>query len=217
MTKRHLYLVVVATFTLAALTLWQKQREKSAREQLHLLIQRSEADAQELKRLYAMEVSFRQMEQENAQLKRERLSVTGQTPEVEEPKEEWVDLKYGPGTSDRGFNCQRWARALANYAREHKGQFPMRLREAAGYLGDDEIAFRTALTRDQFEILFQGHANDLGDPDKTPVITEKKPAQTGRGIWTRWYGYANWLARIQTSPDGTFSEIENPRKPSTKE
>jgi hypothetical protein len=117
-----------------------------------------------------------------------------------------MDRTYGRGTSDRGIHCYRWGHALLSYARDHDGQFPVSLREVTGYLGDDESALRTALSRDQFEILYQGWLDEMTNPGATPVLREKHPSQTAGGVWTRAYAYGNLVAKIQTSADGSFDD-----------
>jgi hypothetical protein len=219
-------LVALMLFTAAAIMLWQKQRaehwmaesaslrealakaapflkeNQELREQLHAATQRAAADAQELARLHAVAAAVRQPEQGDARLDSERN--TSQQQPRSQPKVESMDRMYGPGTSDRGIHCYRWGYALLSYARHHYGQFPMSLREVVGYLGDDESAFRTALTRDQFEILYRGWLDEMTDPGATPVLREKRPLQTANGIWTRAYAYGNMVAKIETSTDDSL-------------
>ena len=215
-------LVAVIVVIASAIMLWQKQRAErwraevlslreavadaaqvqeenlELREQLHAATQRAAADAQELARLQAPAAAVRQTDRLDSK------QDTSQPLPQAQPKEDWMDRTYGRGTSDRGMHCYRWGHALLSYAREHDGQFPMSLREVTGYLGDDETAFRTALTRDQFEILYHGHLDEMANPGATPVLREKHPLQTMGGIWTRAYAYGNMVAKIETSTDNSL-------------
>lgn len=225
-----LWFVAVMMFAAAGITLWQRQRaerwmgeaaalrqvvgqaellreeNQELHEQLRAAARRSEADGQELMCLYAQTAAFRKTEEENARLKSERKTSTPQARR----KEEWMDRMYGEGTSDRGIHCLRWAYALIEYASEHDEQFPTSLREVVGFLGNDEAASQTALTQDQYEILYMGRRDDLSNPGGTPVLREKQPRQTAEGIWTRAYAYGNAVAKIQTSADGNFDDLKDP-------
>jgi hypothetical protein len=212
--------VAVIVVIAAAIMLWQKQRAERWRaealslrqavaqaaqvqeenQELRAATQRAVADAQELARLQAQAAAVRQTERLDS-----KQDTSRQPPEAQ-PKEDWMDRTYGRGTSDRGIHCYRWGHALLSYARDHDGQFPVSLREVTGYLGDDESALRTALSRDQFEILYQGWLDEMTNPGATPVLREKHPSQTAGGVWTRAYAYGNLVAKIQTSADGSFDD-----------
>lgn len=189
-----------------------KEENQELRERLQEANRYAEKDAKELARLYAQVGGFRQAEQEVMRLKDKGSDLTGQI--LQAPlKDEWLDRTYGQGTADRGIHCARWAHALLRYASDHDGEFPTSLREAVGYLGDDERALQTALTRDQYEILYYGRRDEMGDPNETLVIREKHPKQTTDGNWTRAYAYGNSSAKFQVSSDGTFGDPENPPSP----
>jgi hypothetical protein len=168
-----------------------REEKQSLQQQLDAAIQRSQ-----------------QPEQRNVELKSEAGDLA--TPKARaDSKRDRMDLTYGEGTAAGGINATRWGYALINYACEHDEQFPMGLRDAVGFLGDDEKTCRMATTMGQYEILYYGRRDEMSNPGETPVLREKQSWQTTDGMWARFYFYGDGVGRIRTSSDESFIDLEN--------
>ena len=105
------------------------------------------------------------------------------------------------------------------YAEEHQDRFPASLQEASSFLGPDDLTpeqkAQTALTADQFEILYQGRREDMTNPppEGAILLREKQPWRTPKGEWAKAYVYGHGAATIHTEPDGNFEKWEGQRIP----
>jgi hypothetical protein len=241
-TKLKISLAVVALVGIGAIILWQHEQAAGLRreaagllgqveqvttlsqenqrlsDQLKSATEAAEANSRELSRLRAQIGKLRLLEQENARLKSEH-DQSAKAPSTTRPNELPYDGFFGPGSNGRMHDAMRWGYALTAYASEHQGQFPASLQEASSLLGPDDVTpeqkAQTALTVDQFEMLYHGQREDMTNPppEGAILIREKQAWQTTSGEWARAYIYGNGFGTIHTEPDGNFQRWEGPRTP----
>jgi hypothetical protein len=197
----------------------QEENQRLA-EQLEAATERTQADARELARLRGQASTMRQTEQENVRLKAERESSTKE-PTQTEKEEAPYDRLFGAGSNMRMSHAMRWGYALISYASEHQGQFPSSFEEALSFLGPDDVTpdekAQTALTADQYEMLYHGRRENMTNPppEGAIIIRGKQPWQTSEGKWARTYIYGNGFGTIHSEPDGNFEKWESVRIPKT--
>lgn len=237
--------VGAATFVLAAiaaLIVWQQQQAKRLtaevaalrgqleraealqeenqrlRDQGKTATDTSQATARELLRLRAQAGAMRQLEQDNARLKSERdLAVKQAAQEQPEPDGPY-DRLYGQGANTKMRHAMRWGIALSMYSRQPEGLFPERLQEVVPFLPADlsaEDKAQTALTADQYELLYHGRLEDMTNPppEGAIIIREKQPWQTTQGAWARAYIFGDGHGLVHSERDGKFESWEGPRLP----
>jgi hypothetical protein len=189
-------------------------------DQLKAATERTQADARELARLRGQVTTMRQTEEENVRSKVEHEGSAKQRTQTEE-EEAPYDRLFGAGGNMRMRHAMRWGYALISYASEHQGQFPSSFEEASSFLGPDDVTpdekAQTALTADQYEMLYHGRREDMTNPppEGAIIIREKQPWQTSKGTWARTYIYGNGVGTIHTEPDGNFEKWESVRIPKT--
>jgi hypothetical protein len=116
----------------------------------------------------------------------------------------------GPRAENAKLNDARvLTSALKHYANEHQGQFPSSLDQVTGYLPpplDSNSRFDADAPlsgTNDFEIVYQGTTNDLGNipPRRVALIRERQPWLTPDGKWARAYGFADGGAETVVSDD----------------
>jgi RNA polymerase sigma factor (sigma-70 family) len=122
------------------------------------------------------------LQEENRRLQR-RLSREAQTPfQIQEQL--WAKTRW----------VEAWMRAFIAYARENQGRLPASFEQAEPFL-PREVREETAVTGDQFEILYHGSLDSLTNRESI-VFREKSlwPHETGK--WGRIYGMADCRSGI---------------------
>ena len=205
-TKLKVGAAVVVLAAIAALIIWQQQqakrllaevdglreqaeqsaalREENQRlsDQLKAAKEALQVNARELLRLRGQAGKQRQIEQENAQLRSERDGVAKQALQAPPEPDGPYDRLYGSGGNARLHHAMLWGLALSTYARQHQGQFPASFQEAVPFLDEEgdlsaEVKAQTALTADQYEVLYHGRQEDMTNPppEGAILIREKRP------------------------------------------
>jgi len=101
----------------------------------------------------------------------------------------------------------RWLRAFDAFAEKNRNEFPTSFDSARPFLSEEAVA-ETNLTAEQFEILYQGPATNIGSPSQVIVLREKQPRRHYDGNWGRAYGFADGHSEIHSSPDGDYDAWE---------
>lgn len=97
--------------------------------------------------------------------------------------------------------------ALLRYAREHDGQLPANLGQAANYLPQPHSQDNSNAPisgTNEFDIVYTGSLRDLDNvlPETVALIREHEAWQTTEGKWARIYGYADGSAsRVESDDD----------------
>ena len=112
----------------------------------------------------------------------------------------------------KGAFVKNWMLAFMLYSNEHDGWFPTNLEAAAWFL-QDEAKAETNVTTAQFEVVYHGTREGLGNPDETIVLREKQPWIGPGGKWMKVYGFGNGAAQLHIAPDGDFDTFEKQHLP----
>ena len=116
----------------------------------------------------------------------------------------------GPRAENAKLNDARvLTSVLKRYAFEHQGQFPSAFDQVTGYLpppltsNSPSWANAPLSGTNDFEIVYQGTTNDLGNipPRRVALIRERQPWLTPDGKWARAYGFADGGAETVVSDD----------------
>jgi preprotein translocase subunit SecG len=116
----------------------------------------------------------------------------------------------GPRADNSKLNDARgFTAAIQRYAREHQGVFPSTLDLVTAYLpqplssNSPGWANAPVSGTNDFEIVYQGGTNDLGNipPRRVALLRERQPWLTPDGKWARTYAYADGSAEILASDD----------------
>jgi RNA polymerase sigma factor (sigma-70 family) len=99
-----------------------------------------------------------------------------------------------------------WMMAFWQYADEHQGEFPTNFEMATSFLGGWTNA---TMVPEQFQIVYQGSRNAIGNPASVIVIREKDAWQAPDGGWLRAYAFADGHAEIHKTADGNFQPWES--------
>lgn len=185
-------------------------------DQLKAVLQNSQAETLELARLRGQAGRVVQIERENINLKAERQRDGSQSTQPETKEENPYDKLLGTGSGLRMQHAMRWGHAVHEYARQHEGQFPANLKDALMMLGPDgltaEEKAQTALTLDQYELLYHGRLDEMTNPPpEGAIILRSKAWQTDKGTWARTYIRGDGLGQMQVEPDGNFEKWESIR------
>ena len=95
---------------------------------------------------------------------------------------------------------------LIMHAQDHQGKFPATLDQVAPYLGANAETKFTGTN--QFELVYQGSLNNIGNPTSAVVVRETQASQAPGGNWFRAYGFADGHSEIRSSADGNFGAWE---------
>jgi hypothetical protein len=95
---------------------------------------------------------------------------------------------------------------LLMHARDHQGSVPPTLDQVAPYLANNSGGTLTGTN--QFELVYQGSLNDIGNPAAAVVVRETQASQSPNGNWFRAYGFADGHSEIHSSVDGNFGPWE---------
>ena len=179
--------------------------------------ERLKRNTDELARLRAQGGAMQRIEQENARLKSEGDRLAKQPAQAEQNQEaaEYY-RRMGPGSQERMKHAMLWGTALRMYSLQHQGLFPASFQDAVPFLNEGlsaEDKTKTALTADQYEILYHGRYEDMTNPppEGSIVIRGKQSWQTLQGTWARVYIWGSGLGTIQVEPDGHFEKWESSR------
>ncbi len=112
-------------------------------------------------------------------------------------------------TSGKMNDARVLTSALKRYADEHQGQFPSAFDQVTGYLpppltsNSPSWANAPLSGTNDFEIIYQGTTNDLGNipPRRVALIRERQAWLTPDGKWARAYGFADGGAETVVSDD----------------
>jgi hypothetical protein len=116
----------------------------------------------------------------------------------------------GPRADDSKLNDARgFTAAIRRYADEHQGVFPSTLDRVTAYLpqslssNSPGWANAPVSGTNDFEIVYQGGTNDLGNipPRRVALLRERQSWLTPDGKWARTYAYADGGAEIVVSDD----------------
>jgi RNA polymerase sigma factor (sigma-70 family) len=102
---------------------------------------------------------------------------------------------------------KQWMLAFWNYAGEHGQSFPGGFDQARDYFPDQGNG--DGLTTNQFQVAYQGAANQITNPAQTIVLQEVEPMQTTDGGWIKVYGFADGHAEAHLETDGNFASWES--------
>jgi len=163
------------------------------------------ADLQKLRaeigplRQQAQEVA--QLQQENRQLKAKTGQDKPKTP-LQIKEEAMAKMNYGKN-SVIGFY---------QYAAKHDGQFPTNFEDAAAFM-PDQVKRQSAVTPDQFEIVFAGKISSLEKPQDIIVLREKEAQNAGEssdppGRWIKTYTFADGHSEIHHESSNNFDDYE---------
>jgi hypothetical protein len=142
-----------------------------------------------------------QLQQENRQLKAKTGQDKPKTP-LQIKEETVAKMSYGKN-SVIGFY---------QYAEKHDGQFPTNFEDAAAFM-PDQVKNQSAVTPDQFEIVFQGSLSSLKKPGDIIVLREKEAQNAGEtshppGQWMKTYTFADGHSVIHLEPSNNFDDYE---------
>jgi hypothetical protein len=116
----------------------------------------------------------------------------------------------GPKADNSKLNDARgFTAAMRRYANENQGVFPSTLDQVTAYLpqplssNSPDWANAPVSGTNDFEIVYQGGTNDLGNipPRRVALLRERQPWLTPDGKWARTYAFADGGAEIVVSDD----------------
>jgi len=142
-----------------------------------------------------------QLQQENRQLRAKTGQDKPKTP-LQIKEEALAKLNYG----------KNWVIGSYQYAAKHDGQFPTKFEDAAAFM-PDQVKKQSAVTPDQFEIVFQGSLSSLKNPQDIIVLREKEAQSAGEsshppGQWMKVYTFADGHSELHHEPSNNFDDYE---------
>jgi RNA polymerase sigma factor (sigma-70 family) len=174
--------------------------EQSGLSQLAATSGLSREQLNELERLRAQIGPLLNQAQQVAALQREnaRLETSLQKPRnAMQIKEEMIARSDG---------AREWVDALFRYAKEHRGNFPTRIEDAAPFLSEKG---HTNMPGDRFEIVFSGSPAAVTNPGNIILLREKQAWQNNpNDKWGKYYGYADGTVLLHLQADSNFDEFE---------
>ena len=140
-------------------------------------------------------------EEENRQLKAKTGQDKPKTP-LQLKEEAMAKLNYG----------KNWVIGSYQYAAKHDGQFPTNFEDAAAFM-PDQVKKQSAVTPDQFEIVFAGKISSLEKPQDIIVLREKEAQSAGEsshppGQWMKVYTFADGHSELHHEPSNNFDDYE---------
>lgn len=133
----------------------------------------------------------------------------GESDLMDHNKETGIYFAGGPRAVGKVNDAKAITEALRKYADEHRGEFPLRLDQAAPYLPKplqaDSPPWANAppTGSNDFEVVYQGSRQDLTNITlrRIALIREREPWQTEKGKWARVYGYVDGAVGTVESDD----------------
>ena len=108
------------------------------------------------------------------------------------------------------------------FAEEHNGGLPDSLEAAVGRvrsvgLTKEQVEFLQNLRAEEFEVVYKGSLNEVGNPSSAIVLRERDAWQQLNGRWARTYGFADGHSEVHASDDGDYRawEAERQAQPAT--